>query len=175
LPYAQKMIALSEEMQQISQYTKEPAGKLDIASVETVIKLPTILSRFIKNYPKVDVTLSTGVTGQLINDVLQYKIDGAFVTKNKQIALHPLEQVEVFQEKLVLIASNDITSIDEVIKLPLLRFSDGCGYREKLNECLNDKEIVTKKVLDLVTLETSVGNVVSGYGVTSDSYPDVLL
>src|SRR5699024_12869975 len=74
LPYAQKMIALSEEMKQISQYTKEPAGKLDIASVETVIKLPSILSSFIKEYPKVDVTLSIGVTGQHIIDVLQYTI-----------------------------------------------------------------------------------------------------
>src|SRR5699024_3544385 len=175
LPYAQKMIALSEEMQQISQYTKEPAGKLDIASVETVIILPTILSLFIKNYTKVDVTLSTGVTGQLINDVLQYKIDGAFVTKNKQIALHPLEQVEVFQEKLVLIASNDIKSIDEVLKLPLLRFSDGCGYREKLNEWLTDKEIVPTKVMELGTLETTLGSVIAGLGVAYVPYTAVEL
>lgn len=175
LPYAQKMIALSEEMKQISQYTKEPAGKLDIASVETVIKLPSILSSFIKEYPKVDVTLSTGVTGQLINDVLQYKIDGAFITKNKQIDAHPLEQVEVFQEKLVLIAASDIESIDEVLQLPLLRFSDGCGYREKLNEWLTDKEIVPTKVMELGTLETTLGSVIAGLGVAYVPYTAVEL
>lgn len=175
LPYAQKMIALSEEMHQISQHTKEPAGKLDIASVETVIKLPAILSDFIKKYPKVDVTLSTGVTGQLINDVLQYKIDGAFVTRNKQIASQPLEQVEVFQEKLVLIASNDIQSIDEVLELPLLRFSDGCGYREKLNEWLTDKEIIPTKVMELGTLETTIGSVIAGLGVAYVPYTAVEL
>src|SRR5699024_5717791 len=34
LPYAQKMIALSEEIKLVSQLNQEPKGKLDIASVE---------------------------------------------------------------------------------------------------------------------------------------------
>src|SRR5699024_2232243 len=44
LQYAQKIISLMEEMQMITSDNENPAGKLDIASVETVIKLPYILS-----------------------------------------------------------------------------------------------------------------------------------
>src|SRR5699024_10761427 len=77
--------------------------------------------------------------------------------------------------KLVLIASNDITSIDEVLKLPLLRFSDGCGYREKLNEWLTDKEIVPTKVMELGTLETTLGSVLAGLGVAYVPYTAVEL
>src|SRR5699024_8415176 len=77
--------------------------------------------------------------------------------------------------KLVLIASNDITSIDEVLKLPLLRFSDGCGYREQLHEWLTDKEIVPTKVMELGTLETTVGYVIAGLGVAYLPYSEVEL
>ena len=59
-----------------------PTGKLDIASVETVIKLPLILSAYIQKYKQVDLTLSTGVTAELKEKVLNYQLDGAFVTKS---------------------------------------------------------------------------------------------
>src|SRR5699024_5294976 len=132
LPYAQKMTSLAEEMMWIASNKQNPTGKLTIASVETVIKLPEILSAYVKSYPDVDVTLSTGVTAHLRKKVLQYELDGAFVTKREQETDVKLKQIDVFREQLTLITNNEQRSLEEVIQMPIIRFSDGCGYREKL-------------------------------------------
>src|SRR5690625_1070126 len=54
LSYVQKIISLSEEMKMIVSSKDNPTGKLDIASVETVIKLPLILSAYIEKYKEVE-------------------------------------------------------------------------------------------------------------------------
>lgn len=173
LPYVQKVISLTEEMKLIGSSNDNPTGKLDIASVETVIKLPLILSAYIDKYKQVDLTLSTGVTAELKEKVLQYNLDGAFVTKSKITNDPELHQINVFQEDLVLISSNKTNSLDELIELPILRFSDGCGYRAKLNEWLKDQRITPKKVMELGTLETTLGSVISGLGVAYVPYSAV--
>lgn len=173
IPYAQQIISLADKIKMIAEDNDSPTGKLDIASVETVIKLPLILSAYLKQYKEVELTLSTGVTAELKEKVLQYKIDGAFVTKSEITNDANLMEVEVFHEKLVLIASNTTKTIDEIIELPLLRFSDGCGYRAKLDEWLKDKHIEPTKVMELGTLETTLGSVISGLGIAYVPYSAV--
>lgn len=173
LPYAQKIIHLANEMHTIASDNEDPTGKLDIASVETVIKLPIILSAFIERYKHVDLTLSTGVTAQLKEKVLNYQLDGAFVTKNSTTNDEHLVEVEVFHEQLMLISNKPDQNIDQLLERPLLRFSDGCGYRAKLNEWLEDEGKKPKKVMELGTLETTLGSVISGLGVAYVPYTAV--
>src|SRR5699024_4687925 len=66
LPYAQKIIVLSEERMNVHQKEQSVTGKLYIASVDTVIHLSVILSTFTHDHPLVDLTLTTGVTKELI-------------------------------------------------------------------------------------------------------------
>ena len=173
LPYAKKVIALLDEMKSIASNDHKPSGRLDIASVETVIKLPLILSKYAQAYDDVDLTLSTGVTAELKEKVLQYELDGAFVTKGAVTKEPSLNQVDVFHENLILIAGKGGKSFDEVIQLPIIRFSDGCGYRAKLDEYLYDHEIIPTKVMELGTLETTLGSVISGLGVAYVPYSAV--
>ena len=126
IDYAKKITALAQEMKMITANDDSPSGKLDIASVETVIKLPLILSQYNKRYKNVDLTLSTGVTSELTNDVLNYQLDGAFVTNNKATDHPDLLKVDVFKEKLVLISDSKAPSIEELFEKPVLGFSDGC-------------------------------------------------
>src|SRR5699024_5343022 len=98
--YARNIITLSDEMKMIASNTNTPSGKLDIASVDTVIKLPLILSNYSKKYSDVDLTLSTGVTSELRDKVLNFKLDGAFVTKGKSTYHHELDEIDVFYEDL---------------------------------------------------------------------------
>src|SRR5690625_1963926 len=173
LPYAQKIIYLADEMRTLASNEADPTGKLDIASVETVIKLPLILSAYIDRYKNVDLTLSTGVTTELKEKVLNYQLDGAFVTKSRMTNDVLLDEKEVFHEKLVLISNKEQQTIEQLMNQPLLRFSDGCGYRAKLNEWLYDHEVVPKKVMELGTLETTLGSVISGLGVAYVPYTAV--
>lgn len=173
LPYAKKMISLSDEMKWIASDETNPTGKLDIASVETVIQLPLILSRYANRYKDVDLTLSTGVSAELKQKVLQYELDGAFVTKSDTIADEALHMIDVFHETLVIITSKKSKSLEEIMQLPLIRFSDGCGYREKLDEYLADHNIVPTKEMELGTLETTLGSVISGLGIAYVPYAAV--
>ena len=173
IDYANKILSVYAEMEEVLNETENPSGKLDIATVETVIKLPLILSKFNKNFKDVDLTLSTGVTTELRNKVLNYELDGAFVTKNINTSHKDLKEVEVFNESLVLISDLDSKEIADIIDLPILGFSDGCGYRLKLNEWLNHEKINPSKVMELGTLETTLGSVISGLGIAYVPYSAV--
>lgn len=171
--YAREIIILADKMKMIASDEETPSGKLQIASVDTVIKLPLILSKFSEDYNQVDLTLSTGVTSQLRDKVLDFKLDGAFITKGKSTYHHELAEVDVFHEKLVLVADQSAKNLDEVIKRPILVFSEGCGYRAKLNEWLQQKNIVPAKIMELGTLETTLGSVISGLGIALVPYSTV--
>lgn len=173
ITYAQKITSLAREMKMVATNSTTPFGKLNIATVETVIKLPLILSEYNKKFREVDLTLSTGVTTELRDKVLNYQLDGAFITKSSA-TFHPeLVEIEVFNERLVLISDHTSITLEELMDRPILRFSDGCGYREKLNEWLNDKQITPTKVMELGTLETTLGSVISGLGIAYVPYSAV--
>src|SRR5690625_1357082 len=152
--YAEKILSLTNEMKKVIQSSDEPSGKLEIGSVETVLKLPHILSAYNKEYDKVELSLYTGVTDKLREEVLNHHLDGAFVTDTGE---HPdLVSQDVFQEELVLISDPTTSSIDELKEKPFLCFSKGCGYRAKLESWYKDQNITPKKVIKLPTIETGL-------------------
>ncbi len=170
---AYKIIELSDKMLQVARSGGQPIGKLEIASVETVIKLPLILSKFNKNYSSVDLRLATGVTTELRDKVLNYQLDGAFVTKSRLTGHPELKELDVFEEKLVLIADHHAEDLTELLERPLLSFSDGCGYRAKFHEWLKSQGLEATKNMELGTLETTLGSVISGLGIAYVPYSAV--
>ncbi|HEX6593348.1 MAG TPA: LysR family transcriptional regulator [Bacillota bacterium] len=166
LIYADHITSTVNEMKKVMQDTEMPVGKLDIGTVETVIKLPFILAKYNKRYKHVDVSLTSGVTKDLIDQVLHFKLDGAFVTGNHKSAHPDLVQYKVFEEELVLVSDPSYTSIEEIKHKPFLVFSSGCGYRAKLKEWLRDEQIAPAKAMELGTLETILGGVYADLGVT---------
>ncbi len=170
---AYKIIELSDKMMQVAKSGGMPVGKLEIASVETVIKLPLILSKFNKNHAGVDLRLATGVTTELRDKVLNYQLDGAFVTKSRLTSHPELQELDVFEEKLVLIADEKVEDLSELLERPLLSFSDGCGYRAKFHEWLKASGLEATKNMELGTLETTLGSVISGLGIAFVPYSAV--
>src|SRR5690625_7039977 len=77
MTYSEKILSLTNEMQKVLQSKRDPAGKLEIGTVETVIKLPQILAQYNKNYQQVDLSLYTGATNQLQKDVINHTLDVA--------------------------------------------------------------------------------------------------
>src|SRR5690606_1793350 len=129
-------------------------------TVETVRKLPVVLASYNKKYKNVDLSLYTGVTHQLQNDVLHHRLDGAFVT---EIDHHPdLVSHDVCQEELVLISDSTETSLDQLKEEPILCFSEGCGYRARLAKWYKDQNITPQKLMEFGTLETILGSVTMG-------------
>lgn len=164
LVYSEKILGLTNEMKKVVQNEDEPSGKLEIGSVETVIDLPIILSKYNKKYKNVDLSLVTGVTEQLQRKVLDHQLDGAFVSEGE---LHPdLVAHKVLEEELVLISDSKLQTLDELKDESFLCFSKGCGYRARLEEWFKDQSIVPRKMMEFGTLETILGSVVAGLGVT---------
>lgn len=164
LVYSEKILSLTEEMKKVVQSKTEPSGQLDIASVESVINLPVILSAYNDKYKNVDISLVTGVTEQLQNDVLNHHLDGAFVTETD---LHPeLAVHDVFQEELVIISDKTKTSLEQLKQESILCFSEGCGYRKRLQAWYKDQGIMPQKMMEFGTLETILRSVIMGLGIT---------
>ncbi|WP_028546030.1 LysR family transcriptional regulator [Paenibacillus taiwanensis] len=170
LVYAERMLLLISEMRKAFQNPEDPSGSLLIGSVETVVGLPDILSLYHRKYAKVDLSLMTGVTEKLIEEVLELKLDGAFVSG--PIHEPNIEQHPVFEEELVLVCStsrdelSQLRDVRELLHLPLLVFRQGCGYRAKLRQWMQAERVTPHKVMEFGTLETIIGTVVAGLGIT---------
>ncbi len=164
LAYSKKILLLTDEMKRAVSNKNEPIGKLEIGTVETVYYLPNILSSYIKKYENVDLSLVTGVTESLEEEVLHHKLDGAFITASN---VHPdLESYEVFDEELVLISNNRHLALEELKNEPFLCFREGCGYRARLERWYQNQNIVPQKVMEFGTLETILRSVSMGLGIS---------
>lgn len=164
LSYSQKILLLNAEMKRAVLNENEPVGKLEIGTVETVYHLPNIISSYLKKYKSVELSLISGVTEKLKEEVLLHKLDGAFVTESID---HPdLISYEVFDEELVLISAMQNLSMEQLQDEPFLCFKKGCGYRARLEKWYENQKVKPRKVLEFGTLETILRSVAMGLGVS---------
>ncbi|MGE8207292.1 LysR family transcriptional regulator [Heyndrickxia sp. NPDC080065] len=164
LTYVNKILQDVKEMKEVFLDSNTPVGTLKIGTVETVSILPTILASYYKGYPNVDLSLQAGVTEELIKEVTDRQLDGAFITGPIN---HPLlEQYDVCTENLVLISQNNSFHIEEFLTTPILVSNQGCGYRSKLELWLKDEGLLPKRIMEFNILETILNSVAIGLGVT---------
>lgn len=164
LEYSRDILSKVEEAKSTFQDKSNPSGILEIGIVETVNALPIILSSYYSKYPNVELSLKAGVTDLLLQEVIDMKLDGAFVTGPIK---HPLiEQIEVIQEKLVLVTKGQGFAMEDITAKPLLLYNKGCGYRERLESWMKIEGIVPKQIMEFGTFGTIIGSVAAGIGVT---------
>lgn len=170
LGYAQRILHLTEESRQALLDTSTPTGLLRLGSMETTaaIRLPRVLAKYRQRYPRVQLSLLTGTTAELIKAVEQHRIDGAFVGGFQQNSA--LAQEEVCQEELVLVSSREFGSLAALIEaMPqqtVLAFRTGCFYRSTLENWFYQVGIVPNQVMELGTLDGILSCVAAGMGVT---------
>jgi len=166
LEYTNKILTLMDEAVKSTQYSEHPAGLLRIGSIETTaaIHLTPILTDYHLQYPDVNLSLITGGTHNLLQKVLEYQLDGAFVYG--PIDQPDIEHVEVFQEELVLIAQPGKHDIHELLTKPMLFFDVGCTHRVKAERFLTESGISSYKIMEFGTLEVILNGVSAGLGVS---------
>ena len=164
LEYAKEITAKVEELKRSFSDHIGASGMLKIGIVETVVALPRILSSFNDNYPNVELSLLAGVTDQLVQDVIDMKLDGAFVTGPIK---HPgVEQLNVIHEKLVLVSKPDSFTMNQLTTTPFLLYHKGCGYRGRLESWMKVEGIIPSKIMEFGTFGTIIGSVSAGIGIT---------
>jgi DNA-binding transcriptional LysR family regulator len=164
LEYSQDILSKWEEMKSVFRNTDIPSGVLEIGIVETINALPDILSAYYSKHPNVELSLEAGVTEQLLQEVLEMKLDGAFVTGPIN---HPfIEQVEVIREQLVLVSKSKTFTMEDITTKPLLLYNKGCGYRDKLESWMRAEGTIPKRIMEFGTFGTIIGSVAAGIGIT---------
>ena len=169
ITYADKIFRLLDETKEVMRDQEEPQGPLGIGSMETTaaVHLPSFLSRYHSAYPQVDLNLKTGPTSQHIEAVLNYELDGAFVSGPLS---HPdLITRKVFTEELVLVGNSLLSQSlksHKVDNLTLLVLHKGCFYREKLKHWLHEEGVIPSKVMEFGSLDALMGCIAAGLGVT---------
>ncbi|AJS60878.1 LysR family transcriptional regulator [Paenibacillus sp. IHBB 10380] len=166
LEYADKILTLMDEAVKSTQYSDHPAGPLRIGSIETtaVIHLTPLLTEYHSRYPDVNLSLITGVTHGLLQKVLDYELDGAFVYG--PIDYPDIEYVAAFEEELVLISEPGKSDIRELLTKPMLFFDVGCTHRRRAESFLSESGLTSYKIMEFGTLEVILGGVSAGLGVS---------
>jgi len=169
LPFVARIAKLLADAEAAAKDEGVPNGTLRIGSMETTaaLRLSPVLSQFANAYPKVRLALATGTTSRLLNEVIEGRLEGAFVAGPVS---HPdLNQEAIFREELVLVTARNVTSARALAKIPDLRtivFQLGCSYRQRLESALADLGIAVAKPMEFGSLDAIISCVAAGVGVT---------
>ncbi|OSM94192.1 MULTISPECIES: LysR family transcriptional regulator [Lonsdalea] len=170
LGYANKILALIDEAERNLQ-AQNPSGPLRLGSMETTaaIRLPSLLSSFSRNTPLVELSLETHPTRQLVEAVLNGKLDIAFVADYEHLPRGLLGNVPVWRETLVLVTRKDhpgvLTVADLQIKKPLA-LGVGCNYRYRFEQWLSLQGVVGPGPQEFGSFQAILGCVASGMGIS---------
>jgi len=169
LPYADKVARLLDDARRAARDDGAPRGVLTIGSLETTaaLRLTPLLTSYATDNPAVDLILRTGTTSELVGDVLEQRVDGAFVCG--PVAHPDLEEQVMFREELVVLASPDVASLSAALttgEVRLVVLRAGCSYRQILETFLARRGIVVQRQLEFGTLEAIFGCISAGLGIT---------
>lgn len=164
LNYTVKLLNLAEETELALKDDGTARGELAIGSMESsaVTILPELLSVYHRENPNVALTVTTGTTEELLKQVLNHSLDGAFVAGP---VCHPrLAAKSVRQEHLVLISDSVSETAD--LQRPMLVFPSGCSYRRTLEHWLREEGVFPDEVIEFNSLGAIIASVSAGLGVS---------
>jgi LysR family transcriptional regulator, cell division regulator len=168
LPYADRAGRLLADARRATRDDGAPNGILTVGSLETTaaLRLTHLLARYAAENPEVDLVLRTGTTRELTGEVLEQRVDGAFVcgpVKNPE-----LQETVMFREELAVLAAPGVTSLDAALgaKVRIVVLRAGCSYRQMLETLLARRGIEVQRHLEFGTLEAIFGCVAAGLGIS---------
>ena len=173
LPYAERVLATVDEGRAAVGQNATPSGPLRIGTPESVLtyRLPRILGRFRKLYPKVELSFRPYVDLGLVQLIESGDLDLA-VWMEDTIRHERLKAIRLRSEKLVFIAGPEhpfarkkrVTPHD-LAGQTLLLTEVGCSYRTKLDELLSLMSIRPESVTEFSSVEAIKECVSLGMGL----------
>lgn len=147
--------------------TGKPQGTFRLGSLESTAgsRLAPILSRYHAENPEVIVELVTGTTGALVNRVMNFEIEAAFVSE--PFTAPELEALPVFHEELVLITPREIQEVrtaKDLGRTTMIAFAQGCSYRKRLEDWLGTGNVMPERALEFASYQGMIACVAAGTG-----------
>lgn len=146
----------------------EPQGTFALGSLESTaaVRIPQLLAAYNQRYAKVDLDLSTGPSGTMIDGVLAGRLAAAFVDGP---LLHPaLEGVPVFEEEMVIIAPQHhqpIHRAQDVNGENIYAFRANCSYRHHFESWFSKDAAVPGKIFEMESYHGMLACVSAGAGL----------
>ncbi|WP_170167386.1 LysR family transcriptional regulator [Amphritea balenae] len=161
LEYVDQILQLERQAAVAVRLAEKGAAQMKIGAMESfsATHLPQLLGALREICPKLQPRISAATTAELVRDVLDHKIDCAFVggpVDNKDLIT-----IDVFRQELVLVKSAQLEPADN-----LVLFREGCSYRNKALQWNRDYMSNQLVLSELGTLEGILGCVAQGLGVT---------
>ena len=147
-------------------------AKLRLGAIETVaaVQLPRLVSEFLRVSPHVDISVQSGSSSRLVQQVNDGELDAAFVSR--AFGLPNIREALAFEDKLVVLAPKTIRTIPELFEasrkgLKVMVQRLGCSYTEKLLQLLGANGSRPDRIMEIGTLEGIIGLVETGVGVAA--------
>lgn len=166
LNYSLRLLRLADEAVN-EMRTGKPQGVFRLGSMESTAgsRLAPILSHYHADNPGVVVELVTGTTNSLINRVINFEVEAAFVSE--PFTAPDLEAIPIFREKLVLITSKTVDVVHRAKDLgrgTMICFAHGCSYRKRLEDWLGSDNVMPERVLEFASYLGMIACVAAGTG-----------
>jgi len=167
LPYATQILHLLDESKKALDDSDKPSGRLSIGVNHTAsaLELPQILSEYHKSYPYVDLSLTTAYADELINKILHFQLDGAFVKSSFFMDDNIVEEL-LYEENLVLISAPVNKDIRTVCSKEFLMNTIGCPNRANLEKWLITEGISNIRYMEFNNLDSIIEGVIADLGVS---------
>ncbi|MDM1295319.1 LysR family transcriptional regulator [Sphingobacterium sp. N143] len=142
-------------------------GQIRIGFLETTMALrgPGLVNELAAKFPQIEIDFKSAMRDKLIDDVLNFKLDAAFVPA--PIDSEELGQVHIMDESLVVVAPIGISSLDELVQqlqIKTIVFDQGCFFRARLESWLGSKKISNYHRTVMSSIEGVVNFIESGIG-----------
>jgi DNA-binding transcriptional LysR family regulator len=142
-------------------------GQIKIGFLETMMTLkgPELLNELALKFPFVDLEFRSAMRDSLINDVINFRLDAAFVPAPLDIP--ELKYLEISEEEIVVVVPENCESLDDILnKNPLkaIVFDQGCVFRLRLEAWLVTKDISQCHKTVMNSIEGVINFVESGIG-----------
>jgi len=157
LAYAQRIVALADESRHALQAMVEGAGRLSlgIGTTNIVCRLPDWLQKFRTKLPKVEISVRTGSSVEVMEAVLNDKVDLGLVTSpvpDRRLVAYPL-----FKDEILLLGSRKQTlpgnTWTDLHTAPFLLFPQGTGFRLYIDDLFRRIGIEPNVILELDNIE----------------------
>lgn len=167
LDYAERILELSAEARQVASGV-EPQGRFVLGSMDSTaaVRIPTLLARYHQRHPKVQLELSTGPSGEMIDGVLSGRFSAAFADGPLN---HPqLQGTPAFEEELVLMTGSlhaAVRDARDVAGATLFAFRDTCSYRRRFEQWFAASQTLPGKIVEMESYHGMLACVAAGAGV----------
>ena len=150
---------------------EDVAGSISIGVVPTTLQsvLPAILNELRNRYPKLQVGVRSGLSGELAAAVVRHEIDFAILT-SPAIGIAELEVTEIASEPLYVIGPRHLKGAESdvalALSMPFIAFNKRSWLGQQITSKLQSRRIFVAESMEVDSLDAIEKLVADGFGVS---------